>query len=119
MDMTGAVQGFGWEDILVLATGVQLQPAERFFLRAGYNFTENPIPDEQSAFNVPAPAIVQHHITVGAGMKWDHVGIDVGYYRALENDITGAFPTPMGNVEVTDSMFEDSFLMSFSFTPGS
>lgn len=118
MDMTGAVQGFGWEDILVLATGVQLQPTERFFLRAGYNFTENPIPDEQSAFNVPAPAIVQHHITVGAGLKWDHVGIDVGYYRALENDITGAFPTPMGNMDVTNSMFEDSFLMSFSFTPG-
>ncbi|UCC24310.1 MAG: outer membrane protein transport protein [Gemmatimonadales bacterium] len=119
MDMMGAVQGFGWEDIFVLATGVQIQPAERFFLRAGYNFSENPIPDEQSAFNVPAPAIVQHHLTLGAGLAWDNLGIDVGYYRALENEITGAFPTPMGNMDVTNSMLEDAFLVSFSFAPGS
>ena len=45
--------------------------------------------------------------------------MDVGYYRAMENEITGAFPTPLGNVDVTNSMFEDAFLVSFSFAPGS
>jgi len=118
MDQTGAVMGFGWEDILVLATGVQFQASDLLVLRAGYNFTENPIPDDQSAFNVPAPAVVQHHATLGVGFIFENLGIDVGYYRAFENDITGPFQTPMGAMSVTNTMMEDSFLLSFSFAPG-
>ncbi len=118
MDQTGAVQGFGWKDIWVLASGLQFQANRTLALRGGYNFTQNPIPDAQSAFNIPAPAVVQHHLTLGAGLSFSALRVDLGYYHAFENSITGLFPTPMGNMSVTNSMSEDSFLMTFSFHTG-
>lgn len=117
MDQFGAVQGFGWEDIWVLASGLQFRPVQRLALRGGYNFTQNPIPDAQSAFNVPAPAVVQHHLTLGLGVTFGDLSVDAGYYHAFNNDITGIFPTPMGDMTVTNEMYEDSFLLSFSFLP--
>lgn len=118
MDQTGAVQGFGWQDIWVLASGLQYKATQALSLRGGYNFTQNPIPDAQSAFNIPAPAVVQHHLTLGVGFAFDAMKVDMGYYHAFENTITGLFPTPMGNMGVSNSMSEDSFLMTFSFVTG-
>ena len=117
MDATGAVQGFGWEDIWVVATGMQFRPVDRLALRGGYNYTQNPIPDAQSAYNVAAPAVVQHHATFGAGFTFGDLVLDVGYYHAFNNEITGAMVTPQGSINVTNEMYEDSFLMSFSFLP--
>jgi long-chain fatty acid transport protein len=117
MDASGAVLGFGWDDIWVLATGLQFRPVERFALRGGYNYTQNPIPAAQSAVNIPAPAIVQHHVTLGVGYRFGDFSIDAGYYRAFENDITGPMVTPGGTVTVTNRMSEDSFLLTFTFTP--
>lgn len=119
MNADGSVKGFGWEDILVLATGVEFGLTDNLALRGGYHFTQNPIPDELSAFNIPAPAIVQHHATLGLGFMFDNLAVDVGYYRAFENDITGPFMTPAGSMDVTNTMMEDSFLLSFGFAPGS
>ncbi len=118
MDQTGAVRGFGWQDIWVLATGLEYRPVQKLSLRGGYNFTQNPVPDAQSAFNVPAPAVVQHHLTLGAGFAFNALHVDVAYYHAFENSITGMFPTPMGDMEVTNRMSENSFLMTFSFLVG-
>lgn len=118
MNPMGAVEGFGWEDIWVLASGVQLKATDAVALRGGYNYTQNPIPDDQSAFNVPAPAIVQHHLTLGMGYDFGEMAIDVGYYHAFANDITGVMQTQMGPMTVTNEMYEDSFLVAFSFTPG-
>lgn len=118
MDATGAVLGFGWEDIWVLASGVQLRPVDRVALRGGYNFTQNPIPPEQSAFNVPAPAIVQHHLTLGFGVTFGDLTVDAGYYHAFANEITGVMTTAQGDMAVTNEMSEDAVLLSFSFLPG-
>lgn len=122
-DATGAVQGFGWEDIWVYAAGLQFEATDDVFLRAGWNYSENPIPDAMSLFNIPAPAIVQQHATVGFGFQpFDNVMVDLGYYHVFENSISGPMFGPAGPISgssVTSSMFEDSFLMSFQFTPGS
>ena len=61
----GAVEGFGWENILVLALGAQLNAGEQLTLRAGWNHADNPIPDELSMFNTPFPGIVKDHLTHG------------------------------------------------------
>ena len=113
----GSVRGFGWEDIMVVATGVQFNVGEALALRGGYNFTENPITPEQSAVNVPAPGIVQHHATLGLGYRFGALSIDAGYYRAFTNDVTGVMMTPGGELTVKNEMFEDSFLLTFSFAP--
>jgi len=117
---TGAVAGFGWDDIMVAAVGSQFQVTDKFALRAGYNYSDNPVPEENSFFNVSAPAIIQHHITAGFGFEF-HEGVEasVAYYRALENEVSGPLWHPaMGAIpgsDVTSSMFEDSILMQFSF----
>jgi long-chain fatty acid transport protein len=58
--------------------------------RAGYNYSGNPIPNAMTMFNAPAPAIVQHHVTIGFGYKLSNgFGVDVAYYRAFKNSIAG------------------------------
>lgn len=64
-------------------------------LAGGYNYSQNPIPDEQSMFNIPAPAVVQHHITGGIGFTINStVDFDFSAYKALENSIEGAMYRP-------------------------
>lgn len=117
---TGAVEGFGWEDIMVLAVGTQFQASDRLALRAGYNYSDNPIPDENSFFNVAAPAVIQHHLTLGLGFELvEGVEVSGAYYRAFESSVSGPIYHPaMGAIpqsNVTSSMFEDSLVMQFSF----
>jgi long-chain fatty acid transport protein len=117
----GALRGFGWRSIWSVAAGAQLRPLPRVALRAGYNYSGNPIPDALSMFNTPAPAVVQHHATVGAGYLFTNgFGIDVAFYRAFENTITGPFQTMAGaapGTSVSSSMSESSFLVGFTFCP--
>ena len=115
-----SVQGFGWEDIAVVGAGVQYRLGDALTLRGGYHYTGNPIPDEQSMFNVPAPAVVQHHVTAGFGYTIvDGVDINVSAYQALENSITGAIyrPTALPGTSVTNTLSETSLLVGFTFRP--
>lgn len=120
-DATGAVQGFGWEDILVVATGLQYTLTNEVALRGGWNYSENPIPESQSLFNLPAPAIVQNHATVGVGFQLvEGLHIDLGYYHVFSNEITGPMygpAGPMAGSSVTSKMFEDSMVLTFGFHP--
>ncbi len=116
----GSVKGFGWEDIAVVAVGMQFKPTDRFTIRGGYNYSQNPIPDEQSMFNIPAPAVVQHHITGGFGFAINStVEFNVGAYKAFENSIEGAMyrPGPVPGTSVKNSLSITSFLMGFTIRP--
>jgi long-chain fatty acid transport protein len=119
----GSVKGFGWENIAVLALGAQWKANDGLTLRGGYNYSGNPVPDEQSMFNLPAPAIVQHHLTAGAGFRVrDGLQLNVAAYKAFENSITGSILRPNGPVpgsSVSSSMSETSFLIGFAFSPPS
>ena len=117
----GSVKGFGWENIWSVAGGMQFRPLPKVALRAGYNYSGNPIPSDLSMFNAAAPAVVQHHATFGAGYTFDNgFGVDVGYYHAFSNSITGPFQTPAGAVagtRITSSMSENSMLVGITFCP--
>lgn len=120
-DQFGAVQGFGWNNIWSISGGLQWETNDWLTLRGGYNWTENPVPDQLSFINVPAPAIVQSHLTLGVGF-WvtPEISIDLGYYRAFSNSGTGQIYGPAGPIpgtSVTNELSEDSFLLGFSFIP--
>ena len=119
----GSVRGFGWRNIWSAAVGVQVRPVEQIALRGGYNYSGNPIPGDLSMFNAAAPAVVQHHLTLGAGHTFENgFGIDIAYYRAFRNSITGPFQTPAGampGTSVKSSLSEQSLLMGFTFCPPS
>lgn len=108
----GSVAGFGWTNIWAIGGGVQQQVARSLKLMVGYNFTQNPVPAALTFFNIPAPAIVQHHLTSGLVRtvgKWD---VNLSYYHAFENSITGPWYSPaMGAIpgtSVTSRMHENS-----------
>jgi long-chain fatty acid transport protein len=116
----GSVKGFGWENIAVVAAGVRLKASDRVTLRGGYNYSGNPIPDEQSMFNIPAPAIVQHHATGGIGIAiTSGVELNLSAYHAFENSIEGAMYRPLAipGTSVKNALSETSFLMGFTFRP--
>ena len=114
----GSVQGFGWKNIVVAGIGGQLAATKRLSLRAGYNYGGNPVPPALTMINLPAPAIVQHHLTAGAGFQaTPTVGVHGGYYHAFRNSISGALLRPNGPVpgtSVTSTLSENSFLVQFS-----
>ena len=115
-DQFGAVQGFGWENIWALATGLQYQINDTWIVRGGYNYAQNPIPDGLSFINIPAPAIVQHHATLGLSV-WvtESIALDFSYYKAFENTGTGPlFGAPNGST-VTNTLSESAFSMGFTF----
>jgi len=116
-DNTGKVLGFGWEDIMVYAVGGEYWVTDGFALRAGYNHSENPIPDDLSFFNIPAPAIMQDHFTFGIGLKPSRRSeISLGYYIVPEVSQTGPIPNPAvpPGSSVTNSMKESSLLIQFT-----
>ena len=51
------------------------------------------------------------------GYRFGDLSVDAGYYRAFKNDLTGQMMTPNGPLTVTNEMYEDSFLLTFSFAP--
>jgi long-chain fatty acid transport protein len=60
--------GFGWRDVTAIKTGIAYDVTKQLTLRVGYNYSTQPIPENQTYFNVLAPAVVQHHVT--AGFTW-------------------------------------------------
>ena len=84
----------------------------------GYNYSGKPVPPDLTMINLPAPAIVQHHLTVGGGFQaTPTLGIQAGYYHAFRNSISGPLLSPAGpapGTSVTSSLSEDSFLIQFS-----
>ncbi len=113
----GSVKAFGWRNITSVHAGAQYRATDRVALRGGYNWTENPIPDSLSMFNVPAPAIVQSHVTFGLGVRPSrHFEISAAYYHAFAHSGTGPLFGPSGPVgTVTNTLSENSLLVSFSF----
>jgi long-chain fatty acid transport protein len=114
----GSVRGFGWKSIWVTALGAQFDASSRVTLRGGYNHGGNPISRSQAFFNIPAPAIIQDHISVGLGYKVSRrFDISAAYYRGLKNSVSGPIPNPAlpPGSTVTSSLDEDSVLLQFSF----
>jgi len=83
--------GFGWKDINVFKLGIQTQYSPTLTLRAGYNYSDNPIKPEDVTINILAPGVVQHHITAGATWKLDSTSaVTAAFMYAFSNDVKGA-----------------------------
>jgi long-chain fatty acid transport protein len=115
----GSLAGFGWDNIYSIAFGLKYEPADIVALYGGYNFSDNPVPDQLSMINIAAPAIVQHHISVGVGIRaTSQFEITAAYYHAFKNSGTGEILNPAippGTSSVTNSLQENSVLLQFSY----
>ncbi len=96
-DATGAWTGLGWKSVFSVSTGVQYELNDCLTVRAGYFYTQNPISDADTFFNIASSAIYQHIISAGA--TWhltDRVGLSIAYLHAFENATAGPWQLPTG-----------------------
>jgi long-chain fatty acid transport protein len=106
--------GFGWEDQTVFKLGVQYRVNDEWTVRAGWNYAEQPIPQEQTFFNVLAPGVVEHHLTLGASWNLDKSQeLTFAYMHAFEKEVDGEFTPGFGTADI--KMSQDSFGIQYSW----
>jgi long-chain fatty acid transport protein len=115
----GSVAGFGWDNIMVYAMGVQHELNGRWKVRVGYNHSDDPIPGDMSFFNTPAPAEVQDRAAIGFTYKYtDYSDIHFGYYKAFEHTHSGPMQGAAGavaNTQIYNTLAEDSLSLGYSY----
>jgi long-chain fatty acid transport protein len=124
---TGAVAGFGWESIHVLAAGLQYKGIENVPLRIGYTFNTNPITEDNVFLSSSAPAVIANAAQIGASYLFlDHWGIHATYHHGFNTEVSGQLLNPMligadnplGKVpgsKVTSDMSTDVVLLGLSY----
>lgn len=97
---TGAVNGFGWENISIISAGLQYKGVDKLPLRIGYTYSSNPINDDLAFFSIPATAIIKNAFQLGlsyeANSNWR---FDAVYHYGSSGDATSGpmmNPTPTG-----------------------
>jgi len=95
---TGAVNGFGWQNMSVVSLGLQLKAIKKLPLRFGYTYSSNPIQDELAFFSTPATAIIAHAFQFGLSYEVsDAFRIDAVYHYGMSDGKTSGNllnPTP-------------------------
>jgi len=95
----GRALGFGWQNIVVIATGVQYKVSDKFPVRFGYSYGDSPIVDEDVIFSIAAPSSGEHGFHTGFGYALsEKVQADVSYYRGFANRVEGPLVFPTGAV---------------------
>lgn len=91
-----------WKNQVVVALGVSYAALQddamknRLVLRAGYNFSNNPVPKE--TLSPLAPLIIEHRLCGGFGYRFtEHWSFDAAVLYALKNTVTYTNPSlPFG-----------------------
>lgn len=86
---------FDWKDQWIVAFGGDFRWSDRLTLRAGYNFGENPVPD--NTLTPLFPATVEHHVSVGASWLHGHRTYEIALEHAFENNSVNGNPDPRVN----------------------
>ena len=126
-DSSGAVKGFGWDSIWQIAIGASYKCTDKFTLLCGYSYNENPIDDDITFFNVHAPAIIQHHASLGFEYQATKNSLfKLGWAHGFKNSIEGpmvsaGFPGqppagPIKGTSVKSEMSTDSLLFGYEYT---
>ena len=104
--------GFGWRDMTVLKLAAMHQYGSGLVVRAGYSHGRQPIPNNETQFNVLAPGVIEDHVTLGA--TWtlaNQSELSVSYMHALRNTVTGSGATAGFNLH----MYEDSLGIAYGW----
>lgn len=105
-----------WDDQYVYAIGVAWAVNSKVNLRAGYNYAEAPIEDEDVSNNLILPAVVTTHYTFGGDVKLGQ-GWELGFHYMYVPEETLKSPSndpSLPNVEI--GMDQSSFGMNIGYT---
>jgi len=107
--------GFGWEDMMMFKIGAEFRQVENWQFRFGYSYGKQPIPDSEVMFNILAPAVNEHHVSLGLTRicKKDHQ-LNFAVTHAMSNTVTGTNPfDPAQQIELNMNQWE--FELGFTF----
>lgn len=110
--------GFGWKDMSVYKFGVRHQYNQAVTLRAGYSHATQPVPQDQTFFNILAPGVVQDHLTLGLSWKTDaHTEWSAVYGHAMSKTVKGqgSIPSSFGGGEANIRLKEDTLGVSYGW----
>ena len=79
---------FGWDDQIVYALGIDYKVMPGFCVKAGYNFGETPIAEEDVDSNLGAIAVVEPHFSIGVTKHLtDELRGTLAYTHGLHNEV--------------------------------
>ena len=112
--------GFGWKDIKVYKLGVAYQFSADTTLRAGWNHNDQPIPADQTFFNILAPGVITDHLTLGGTWKLGKESeVSAMYTRAFSEEVNGSGSIPTAfqgyTKEANLKMQQNSFSLGFGW----
>ena len=110
--------GFGWKDITVTKIGVSYDYAADVTLRAGYNHSDQPIPNDQTFFNILAPATVQDHLSLGGTWKATSGNeLSVAYTYGFKQTVNGSnsIPSSFGGGNANISLSENILSVAYAW----
>jgi len=110
--------GFGWQNQWVYKLGLSYAFNPEWTLRAGYNYGASPINNEETLFNILAPATVEHHLTLGGTWAFNpDMELTFAYMHAFKNKIKGSNSIPAGffGGEADLKMYQNSFGIAFGW----
>lgn len=109
--------GFGWRDMTVFKLGLSYAYSDKLTLRAGVSTTRQPIPKDETLFNMLAPGVIENHLTLGATWAVSPSSeLTVAYMHAFSKKVngSGSFPlAPPGTAEVNLKMHQDSLGIAY------
>ncbi len=95
--------GLGWKSVFAVATGAQYQLTERLVIRGGYIFNTNPISETATLFNVQAPGITQHTLSLGSSLAMtEDIMFTLAWVHGFRNSISG----PIGQIPGASASFD-------------
>lgn len=102
--------GFGWQNVTVYKVGASYEVSKDLTLRAGWNHLKQPIPSDQTFFNILAPGVVEDHLTLGATWTVAKNGeLSVGYMHAFKKTVDGTA------APINIRMYEDSIGIAYGW----
>jgi long-chain fatty acid transport protein len=109
--------GLGWDSAFAAAVGGRYLLTDRVAVQAGYQYNTNPLANTSTLFNVQAPAITQHLVTVGTTLAvTDSFAMSLGYAYGVGNSIAGtAREVPGAGIALDAESHSLLFTMQFKF----
>ncbi len=113
---TGAVNGFGWENMDIISAGIQYKGIDKLPLRFGYTYSSNPINNELAFFSIPATAVIKNAFQFGFSYEAsNNLSLDLVYHHGdsdgktegpLLNPLNITPTNPFGAVPGTSVSYE-------------
>ncbi len=92
--------GFGWDNQNIVKLGASYDVTDELTLRAGGSWNSQVYENDETLFNILAPAVVRIHASVGASYEFmDNQSLSFAYTRALDDSITGVHVSSPQNVK--------------------